>query len=236
MKFEILESGIKGAQENMDIDQTLLQEISSFKHLLLRFYDWSGPSATYGYFIDPMKWLNAEGLKSQNIQLGRRPTGGGIVFHITDFAFSVLVPATHPAYSVNTLENYAFINNIVGKAIKNFRQDTSPCLLTADAKSRDESCKHFCMAKPTIYDVMVDGKKAGGAAQRRTRDGFLHQGTISLIKPEEKMLKEILKPETQVLEAMKSQSYALVGSDCNETRLQEARAALRDFLVSEFKK
>jgi lipoate-protein ligase A len=48
------------------------------------------------------------------------------------------------------------------------------------------------MAKPTKYDVMWEGKKVGGGAQRRTKYGFLHQGTISLGRPDEEFLSGIL--------------------------------------------
>jgi lipoate-protein ligase A len=35
-----------------------------------------------------------------------------------------------------------------------------------------------CFAKPVRADVMIDGRKIAGAAQRRTRRGLLQQGSI----------------------------------------------------------
>jgi lipoate-protein ligase A len=35
-----------------------------------------------------------------------------------------------------------------------------------------------CFANPVRADVMIDGRKIAGAAQRRTRGGLLHQGSI----------------------------------------------------------
>lgn len=45
------------------------------------------------------------------------------------------------------------------------------------------------MAEPTLYDLLIDGKKAVGAAQRKVKEGLLHQGSISLRLPgiEEKL-------------------------------------------------
>ena len=37
-----------------------------------------------------------------------------------------------------------------------------------------------CFANPVRADVVVDGKKIAGAAQRRTRRGLLQQGSIRL--------------------------------------------------------
>jgi lipoate-protein ligase A len=40
--------------------------------------------------------------------------------------------------------------------------------------------RHLCFANPVQADVMVDSRKIAGAAQRRTRAGLLHQGSIQL--------------------------------------------------------
>lgn len=234
MKWKILHSDVDSAQHNMDMDQKLLQGISGMGCPLLRFYDWEGPSATYGYFINPLNYLDPKGIEKLGLQLGRRPTGGGIVFHLTDLAFSVIVPASHSAYSMNTLENYAFINRQVARAVVKFKKEAMAILLQAENKTKDVASDHFCMAKPTIYDVMVEGKKVGGAAQRRTRGGFLHQGTISISMPEDTFLETVLKPGTQVLEAMRSHSYMLMASRPNTQQLKEAREELRRLLTLEF--
>lgn len=231
MKWEVLYDEAKSAQDNMDKDRKLLQAISVIGHPILRFYDWEGPSATYGYFINPWEHLDFHGVEKMGLQLGRRPTGGGVVFHLTDMAFSVLVPASHPAYSLNTLENYAFVNSHVARAVASFKKEILPTLLHTEEKSvHDKKC-HFCMAKPTIYDVMSDGKKIGGAAQRRTREGFLHQGTLSIAMPEETVLKALLK-SSQIIQAMKEHSYFLA----NVHQLHETRSELRRLLEIAFVK
>jgi lipoate-protein ligase A len=40
--------------------------------------------------------------------------------------------------------------------------------------------RHLCFANPVLADVMIDSRKIAGAAQRRTRAGLLHQGSIQL--------------------------------------------------------
>jgi lipoate-protein ligase A len=37
-----------------------------------------------------------------------------------------------------------------------------------------------CFSNPVIDDLLLNGRKIAGAAQRRTRGGFLHQGSIQL--------------------------------------------------------
>jgi len=228
--MKVLDTGTRSAQANMDLDATLLEEL---EEPTLHFYDWEGESATHGYFIQPEKFLNLERVKARGLSLARRPTGGGIVFHNCDLAFSVLIPASHPSFSTNPLDNYAFINRRVVEAIAAFRQ-TSPELLGYEPQPLDAHCRGFCMAKPTKYDVMLGGKKVGGAAQRKTKRGYLHQGSIALGMLPESYLSDVLAPETQVLEGMRRHTFPLLGDTWTPTELREARAALRNLLAQAF--
>ncbi len=38
-----------------------------------------------------------------------------------------------------------------------------------------------CFANPVRADVMIDGRKVAGAAQRRTRAGLLQQGSVQYV-------------------------------------------------------
>ncbi|MFQ5729989.1 MAG: hypothetical protein ACE5GN_06480, partial [Waddliaceae bacterium] len=181
MKWQILDTGFASAQKNMALDYELLRGLSSTQQPILHLYEWDEDAATYGHFLDPYNFLNKDGVEKHNLQLARRPTGGGVVFHMTDFAYSILVPASHPGYTVNTLENYGFIHRIITKVVQRFlASKNSPELLPEEPQNVDDHSCHFCMARPTKYDVMWEGRKVGGGAQRRTRHGYLHQGTISI--------------------------------------------------------
>lgn len=231
--WEIVDTGVRSAAENMRIDAELLENASAYARPVLHFYEWEGESATYGYFIDPEKYLNLSGVKERGLSLARRPTGGGIVFHIWDMAFSAMIPATSPEFSSNTLENYAFINRAVLGAVKEFLREHSPLSLTPeDFQPMDLQCQHFCMAKPTKYDVILEGKKVAGAAQRKTKAGFLHQGTISLVLPPEDYLKDVLRAQTQVLEAMKTYTFPILGPNASQQDIKEARPLLKALLAT----
>lgn len=231
MDWEVIDTGVGGAEENMRYDARLLEEMGQRSRPVLHFYEWEGKAATYGYFLDPVRCLDLAALKRHNITIARRPTGGGVVFHFWDMAFSVLVPALSPAFSQNTLANYNFVNTAVLKAVQEFLGH-SVSLTPTDFLALDAECRHFCMAKPTKYDVVWQGKKIAGAAQRKTRLGFLHQGTIALCVPEGEVLKEILLPGTQVAEAMKQHTFALLGKGPGEGEIREAKVALKRLLTT----
>lgn len=232
---EIIFSENADAEHLMARDQALLHDLGAFPRPILHFYTWSQPAATYGYFLDPYRYLIKNGIDRRGIQLARRPTGGGILFHHCDLAFSVLIPSTHPGISLNTLSNYALVNNAVSEAVRMFIGER-PALLLEEEPQPDANCSSFCMAKPTKYDVMLGGKKVGGAAQRRTKDGLLHQGSIALGIPSREFLEEVLVPGTCIAEAMKRNSFPLLGEQYSAAQLGEARLHMQALLTSALKR
>jgi lipoate---protein ligase len=230
--WEIIDTGVQSAEENMRFDAELLEGAEAFSRPVLHLYGWAGESATYGYFTDPSRFLDLEAVGKVSLNLARRPTGGGIVFHLWDMAFSVLVPAHCSGFSMNTLENYGFVNRAVLGAVKEFLRGPSLSMTSHDFSPLDSSCSHFCMAKPTKYDVMWEGKKVAGAAQRKTRKGFLHQGTIALVMPQVSYLEQILLPGTKVSEAMSLHTCPLLGSSASAAEIAHAKLRLRELLAT----
>ena len=149
-------------------------------------------------------------------------------------AFSVLVPANCPEFSTNTLDNYAFINNAVLASVKKFLDGNPPLILTPDDFSAwDPDCMHFCMAKPTKYDVMWEGRKIAGAAERKTKKGFLHQGTIALVMPPRDYLTQVLKGGTQVAEAMFAHTCPLLARSASSQEMTLAKEKLKVLLAAQ---
>jgi len=233
--WKILDTGRRNADQNMAIDAELLENLSPDEAPILHFYDWEGDSATYGYFLNPASLLDLKKAQSRGLYIAKRPTGGGIIFHVCDLAFSALVPAHYMHYSINTLDNYDFINSRVKKAVKNFIQPTQKLsLLIEESTPLDESCGHFCMAKPTKYDVMLNGRKIAGAAQRKRKQGYLHQGSIAIAMPKEDFLNDVLLPGTKVKEAMLQSTFSILGPAWTPSDLQEVRTILKHQLQKEF--
>lgn len=215
----------------MSLDAQLLAELQPTGKPILHHYDWQGPSATYGHFIDPAKHLYLDASERLGLSFARRPTGGGIVFHIWDLAFSFLMPSGHRLFSENTLENYRFVNRVVLDAASEVFQLEEEALLIPDcAPAKGPACSHFCMARPTIYDVVYRERKIAGAAQRRTKKGYLHQGTISLALPDYALLKEVLRSSDEIAEAM---AYYTFTPRIAEP-LSEMRRALQEKLTEKF--
>jgi lipoate---protein ligase len=231
LTLKVEDTGASQPEVNMALDAQYLADLSNSKKPILHFYDWSGPSATFGHFIDLKKHIDLEKAKSHNLSLAKRPTGGGIVFHIWDFAFSFLMPSNHPMCSEKTLDNYQFVNSVVLEAVSEYLTlNQEAILIPEDAPLSGPNCKHFCMARPTIYDVVYKGLKIAGAAQRRTKSGYLHQGTISLTSPDLALLKDVLLSKDEITRAMEAYTFAPVAKES----LKEARLSIKELLKQKF--
>lgn len=234
--LQILDTGIASAEDNMGFDAKLLEELDPKGTPILHFYDWAGPSATFGHFIAPSKHLDLKKAEWHHLSLARRPTGGGIIFHIWDFAFSFLMPAEHAYFSLATLDNYRFVNQVVLEVVRSlFTLKGNVELIPQDFVSEHQDSVHFCMAKPTQYDVVHQGMKIAGAAQRKTKRGYLHQGSISLAYPQVELLKEVLLSKQAIVQAMTEYSFTPLGRQWDAAKLKTARKNLQTQLSATFK-
>ena len=152
---------------NMAVDESLLTRL---KIPTLRVYLWSEPTVSFGYFE---KLADIQKLRP-NIALVRRWTGGGLVDHGTDWTYSLLIPATHPLAQKERRESYRIVHEVLQNVI------ASQCQIALELASENASLGDGCFQKPVAGDLLLSRKKIAGAAQRRTRHGLLHQGSVQL--------------------------------------------------------
>ena len=153
---------------NMAVDEALLATIET---PILRIYRWSEPTVSFGYFE---KLADIQKLRP-GVSLVRRWTGGGMVDHGDDQTYSLLIPTSHPLAQSERRESYRVIHEILQDVI------ASKCQVTLELASKKTSLGAGCFQQPVISDLLLDGQKIAGAAQRRTRHGLLHQGSVQSI-------------------------------------------------------
>ena len=164
----LLESGRCGYAFNMALDEALLQAMPRLQRPVLRFYGWTEKAASFGYFQRISDVERATALRP----LVRRPTGGGIVPHDADWTYSIVFPATHEWHSLPALESYRRAHAWIQKAF------ASVGINTRLANAARKVGAGQCFAGHEKFDVLWRGQKIAGAAQRRTRDGLLIQGSV----------------------------------------------------------
>jgi lipoyl(octanoyl) transferase len=168
MRWFFLNSGLGAAAENMAWDAALLEAAPRLGAPVLRFYGWTEAAATFGYF---QHYADIERLTPLR-PIIRRPTGGGFVPHDHDWTYSLAFPPADPWHALKAVESYRRVHEWVQSAFAACRVSTE--LSPSAVKEAPGQC--FIGAEQ--FDVLLDAKKIAGAAQRRTRDGLLIQGSI----------------------------------------------------------
>ena len=160
-----LDESSRSAALNMAIDESLL-EIATVP--AIRFYRWDHPAVSFGYFG---RFEDATKIAGER-DLVRRWTGGGIVLHGADLTYSIVVPATNRHLLRSPLDLYSAVHSAIREVMV---MDGLRAML---ANVASEKISDACFANPVRWDVLIDGQKIAGAAQRRTRAGLLQQGSI----------------------------------------------------------
>ena len=168
MNWLLLNSGRCEAAFNMALDETLLEAMPRLQKPALRFYGWTEPAATFGYF---QKISEVETLTTLR-PLIRRPTGGGIVPHDADWTYSAIFPPGHEWHSLKAEESYRRIHDWLRLAFAEIKIETE---LALDCK---KPLPGQCFIGHEKFDLLWRGKKIAGAAQRRNKLGLLIQGSV----------------------------------------------------------
>jgi lipoate-protein ligase A len=222
--IKIIDTKVNSAKKNMQLDLDLLDSLKD--QAILHFYEFEKKSFTYGHFIDIKKFIDIDKLKDLDIDFAKRPTGGGIVFHIWDIAFSFLMPKNCKYFFLDPLKNYEFVNNLTLNALNEFLKE--PYFLKKEIKKDNLNSNSFCMAKPTKFDLIYNNKKILGAAQRRKKNGYLHQASICLVKPDINLLNEIILDKKVSLDILNS-SFPIF-----ENQIKKNKEKIKDNLISSF--
>jgi lipoate-protein ligase A len=156
-----------GAALNMAIDEALLDHSTS---PTIRFYGWLRPAVSFGYFADFAQVERATPAQ----ELVRRWTGGGSVPHGEDLTYSIMIPASEPTASLGPPALYTEVHEAVRAALV---PEGWEAMFAPGATPKISGA---CFANPVRNDLLIDGRKIAGAAQRRTRRGILHQGSIQV--------------------------------------------------------
>lgn len=165
--WRLIEHGFASPARNMAIDEALLREV---REPVLRLYGWDIPAVSLGYFQATM-------LVPAGRPFVRRYTGGGLVDHARDVTYTVVLPRAHEWMQLSAPASYEQIHLGVQAALAacGIASELTPIASTAESEA--------CFQKPVRFDIVAADAKLSGAAQRRTREGLLHQGSILLPDP-----------------------------------------------------
>ncbi|KIX91569.1 octanoyltransferase [Staphylococcus microti] len=179
--WHFINTGSHDPYYNMALDEALLNFVSRGEiDPVVRFYTWSPPTLSIGYFQRLEREINIDKVKEKGYGLVRRQTGGRGVLHDKELTYSVIVPESHPAMPQTVTEAYRVISAGLLEGFKALGFDA----YFAIPRSKEEREKlkqprsSVCFDAPSWYELVVEGKKIAGSAQTRQKGVILQHGSI----------------------------------------------------------
>ncbi len=176
MEFRVIFDGYSKATRNMAIDEALLRMVGEVGPTL-RFYGWRPYAVTIGYFQSIEEEVDLNVARSLGVDVVRRITGGGAVYHKWELTYSIAMPVP----SIGVMESYRWIEKGIVESLKS---------LGLDAQLSG------------INDVVVNGRKISGNAQTRRFGGLLQHGTILMDLDVEEMFTLLKVPREKISDKM----------------------------------
>src|ERR671913_186039 len=167
-------AGADGAT-NMAADEALLE--SAVRGVAsLRFYTWSAPTLSLGYFQHAAERTSDANLA--RLAWVRRSTGGAAIVHHHELTYALALP---PGKEWASPENW----------ICRFHHAVQRVLAGRGVKAHAVVCGEeqklgpvVCFLHQTPGDLLINGSKVAGSAQRKMRGALLQHGSILLRRSE----------------------------------------------------
>jgi len=170
----------------MAVDESLLGHANETGQATLRFYRWAEPTLSLGYF------QKAEHRKlhlpSRGCTMVRRSSGGGAILHDQELTYSLSLPGTN-RWSSRQNDLYRTVHQAIvgflnsnGVAASQFEfpiEADGPETASPPVVEHDRN-RFLCFERRTEGDIVLEGYKVGGSAQRRLSHATLQHGSLLL--------------------------------------------------------
>ena len=212
-KIRFIDLEVHSAYENMAIDESImLSMMEGSVGPTLRFYRWKPTAVSIGTFQGMNDEVDVDFCRSNDIDVIRRITGGGAVYHDYDgeITYSILLPKGHRLAPDDIVESYKILCEGVIKGV--------------------EHLGIHAIFKP-VNDVISNGKKISGNAQTRRHSCVLQHGTVLLDLDVSMMFQALKVPLEKISDKMIADVRERVTSISDvlgrKVRMDELRDALK---------
>ncbi len=186
--MKIIPYETRTGKENMQIDSDLLDFAikNELKEPIFRLYGWEPAGVSLGR-NQKDDFLDYELLKSKNIDVVRRLTGGRALLHDNEITYSFICPESFLQNGSHIVSSYKEISQILIDKFKKLGID-----LDFGSSKPIKTGFDYCMLISTGADLCYKEKKLIGSAQCRSHGYILQHGSI-LYDYDKKLLEEIFK-------------------------------------------
>jgi len=168
--------------ENMAVDEALLRCFDPVSSLpVLRLYGWSPPTLSLGRFQKATEELDLIRCRTHGVPLVRRITGGGVIYHADELTYSLVCSPEQIPPAASIKDSFRVLTGFLLSFYRGLGLEAGYAQDTLPSGTRLGERTAFCFAGRESFDILINGRKVGGNAQRRTKGVIFQHGSIPLI-------------------------------------------------------
>lgn len=175
--FRLIRSQPASAAYNMALDAKIFSGYLEDGVAVLRLYSWQAPSITYGFSQEPESQIELGACAADGVQIAKRITGGGILFHDDEITYSFVCSKSDLGEPQGVFVDYRNICSFLMRFYESLGLIATFALEAAGFKNRCAP-HELCSAAHEKYDLVINGKKIGGNAQKRNRQVVFQHGSV----------------------------------------------------------
>ena len=224
--------GAHDARENMRRDAALLAraetEAREFEPVL-RLFQFAPPGITLGHSQSAARELDLARCERDGVIWAVRPTGGRAIFHAEEWTYSLTACLSDPEWGGTLRESYDRLAAVLVASL--VRLGVPARISGRDSRAGRRAAAAPCFSTRTRHEILRDGRKIVGSAQRRTARAVLQQGSVLLSEGHLALVDYLaIAPAERTAARAELQAAAthigdIVGSDAPLARWAEALAA-----------
>jgi lipoate-protein ligase A len=191
MNWRLISEERLGGPLAMAFDEVAAETVAAGGPATVRLYRWTPSTVSLGYGTDAAV-VDWEHCLSAGIDVTRRQTGGGAIYHDTvgDVAYSIVAPKS--AFPGDVTDCYRELLEPVLAALEAVDADVG--FANEDAPALWEPLCYLRALDP-IHDLVgSDGRKVAGNAQYRTRGAVVQHGSLTFDSDPEAHLAPFVDP------------------------------------------
>ena len=177
--WRFLNTGFLDGPMNMSIDRALLEGVElGTSPPTVRVFGWTPPTVSAGHSQDVARELDMEACARAGVGVVRRPTGGRAVLHAGELTYSVVGPSREPPLGASIMETYLAIARALVAGLRELGAECELERAGSETRVRGEGASPPCFAGAGRFEVVVEGRKLVGSAQRRVGNAVLQHGSL----------------------------------------------------------
>ena len=179
--WRLIDTGPLRGPENMAIDEALLNSFNkNSSNPILRIYGWNPPSLSLGRFQKAADVLDLERCGTDLLPIIRRISGGGVIYHADELTYSIVCSPEHVSSVSSVKESFRILTGFLIDFYHSLGLTASYALDSVSCVEPLGIRTAFCFAGKESFDIVIDGKKIGGNAQRRSKNVIFQHGSVPI--------------------------------------------------------